>query len=64
MSRIFNNLRILLAVAALLGILLGGCAGMHPGKEQATLQPDTPDSLMEGPGLFSGENGGFTIYKR
>lgn len=59
-----NKFKVLLASMAIIGLLLGGCAGMRPANQQTSLQPDSPDGPMEGPGLFSGEDGSFTIFKR
>ena len=62
MSRVFNTLKILMVVAAVI-IMLCGCATKQADR-QATLNPDTPDGPMEGPGLFTGEDGEATILKR
>ena len=64
MSILLNKFKVLLAVMAIIGLFLGGCAEMHPADQQTSLQPDPPDGPMEGPGLFSGEDGSFTIFKR
>ena len=62
MYRIMKKLNILLAVLVL-GITLVGCSAIGTGQ-QAALQPNQADGLMEGPGLFSGEDGSFVIYKK
>lgn len=54
-------------IILLLGIVLGGCATSpepydYYGFDQDL--PTGPGELKEGPGLFSGEDGVFTIYKQ
>jgi hypothetical protein len=60
-----RNLRKLLAIITMvLGVVLSGC-GTTPepydyGFNQAL--PTGPGEIKEGPGLFSGDDGVFTIY--
>ena len=49
-----SRMSILLIGLAL--ILLAGCAGQP-------FEPDAPGEMLPGPGVFSGEDGEFTLYK-
>jgi len=62
MYRLRHTFKILM-VFVFLGCMLDGCSIMQ-ADQQATLNPGAPDETMEGPGLFTGEDGEATIFKR
>lgn len=48
-----------LATLILLGALLSGCAGVQPGTRSHNRQEIPP-----GPGMLSGDDGQFVIYRK
>lgn len=56
-SRLFSTIVLVLVV----GIMLGGC-GTWRGDEEVETEPE--EGSMEGPGLFTGKEGGIIIFER
>lgn len=55
-SKMWQKIRYLLAFISL--SILIGCSGWQPLEGNSTA-----DSIPDGPGIFSGEDGEFVIYK-
>jgi hypothetical protein len=51
-------------IAACIAFQLTGCSTMQADHQAADMQPNAADGPMEGPGLFTGEDGEVTILKR
>ena len=63
MSRLLYTFKIFMVVAVL-AFILNGCTAMQADHQAADMQPNAADGPMEGPGLFTGEDGEATILKR
>ena len=59
LKKIFTSLMAVMVLSA----ILAGCSTLQP-ERQTTMQTNMADDVMEGEGLFSGEDGEVLLFRK